>query len=735
MSNPTPDFYVPPSFIYRGGWTNWNGNPNSGGQITVTKKDADLLMVFVGIFFVFAEAGLWSLVTFGLFLWRRRSNLEPRQGGSNNNSNKPVNAPRDALWHQQQAILRNAGDDRTVGRSYLSLWLTHGWRDPKTALRTLPTAVAAVVSFLVFLVALPFVAAYAMLDNQANEVLIKSPRCGWWQADFSNDFVVASTDVANRTREGLQYADTCYENDAPAALCDDFLMQRSIRWTAWHNTACPFGEAACLTDGAPYPGFQMESMLIDSHKDLGLNAPESGRFALRHTVTCAPLDVAAFSEVRKGRITGENITEVYFGNTSSTLFTYGVSSLQASRGIPGYNLIAYTSYPTMENESVETFTPIKELRRDDADVSIMLLNNNNVNVAGTDGPCRDPFFSATKTQSRLYKEWYLPDSPLTAIACADQYALYNPTTKTWTNDTGLLKIGFDETGKTGLSERQWAARGSILMGLGQIGATGRLVEVVGAEALRAAKYPGVFNYYQNPLPDSQWKSEAAHWFNARLAMLQLHFVRVATGPRDSTSAFVDSMDTASDAAGHDFRAAVCGAQKIHDGEYKNFHRGGFVALAVIGATLIVLPLVLIWGVMFWGRHWDRRFVLEWASYGNLQLLRMAHEGAGVDGWKGAGREVPWAEGGGKIASLDVEARVDGEVHPRFVKAPAAKPASITATTTSGTQQVDGQDGGGTGGPRRGNTFPLLDINVQRPSTDSGGPAVASARPQSRQATC
>ncbi|KAH6893442.1 hypothetical protein B0T10DRAFT_604654 [Thelonectria olida] len=67
MSNPTPDFYISRSFIHKGGWTNWNGNTNTGGKITITKSDADLLMIFIGIFFVFAEAGVWSLISFACF--------------------------------------------------------------------------------------------------------------------------------------------------------------------------------------------------------------------------------------------------------------------------------------------------------------------------------------------------------------------------------------------------------------------------------------------------------------------------------------------------------------------------------------------------------------------------------------------------------------------------------------------------------------------------------------------
>lgn len=298
MSNPNPDLYINPDYIYKGGWTNWNGDVTTGGKLTVSKKGAELLMVFIGIFFVFMEAGLWSLISFGLFLWRRSQSLEQVGSGS---SPTARSLDRDALWHLQQATLRNGGDDRAVGITYISLWLNYGWKSLDVILRTWPTIFLALASFGIFLITLPFIAAYLMLDSQGVEVLIHSPQCGYWQASFSDDLVVASTDIANRTLEAVQYADTCYESNYPSELCDNYLVKRNLEWTGWHNAECPFEDGMCL-DNDTFPAFQMETMLLDSHEHFGMNSPKQGRFALQRTTTCAPLNVKGWSLVEGGTI-------------------------------------------------------------------------------------------------------------------------------------------------------------------------------------------------------------------------------------------------------------------------------------------------------------------------------------------------------------------------------------------------------------------------------------------------
>ncbi|CAM1507698.1 Fc.00g045460.m01.CDS01 [Cosmosporella sp. VM-42] len=655
MSNTNADFSVKSEYIHRGGWTNWNGDFTTGGEITVTKSAADLLNIFIGIFFVFMESGLWSLICFALFLYRRWLNLETV-------GDPPTDRVRgrDAIWHQKQAILRNAGDDFSVGLSYFELWCAYGWSKSAVIWRTWPTILAALLSFTSFLVALPFVISYLLLDSQGNEVLIQSPNCGWWEASFQNDKAVASREVTNRTREAVQYADNCYESDEPSDLCDNFLMKRKLKWTRWHNTACPFGEGICLGDNT-FPAFQMETMLLDSHEDFGMNAPKNDRFALQKTTTCVPLDVQTWSEVVDGTLNGENITQVYFGATSSSQYTYSVSNLQFIAG-PDYKLAAYTSYAS-EDPASKTFSPIKQLQRTDADISVIFLNNNMIPVTGLYGPCRDPFFSATKRQLEASPGYYLPDNPITAIGCADQYAFHNPVTGKWSNQTGMMQLGNDITKDWGLTAKQVAAMSSLRWILGNAGATGTPIQVIGSDALRARKFPGVFNNFQNPLPDDQWKNEVGYWFNIGLATLQLKFISISTGPQNQDG-MENVLPALSEGTRHDYESIICNSQKIHNNSFKNFHRAGFIALAAIGGLLVFMPYIFIKSALAWGHRYKKAFVLEWVSYGQLQMLRMANEGINIEGWQDCGGEIP-SLAGKNIGSVDASLTMHGKPHPRL----------------------------------------------------------------------
>jgi hypothetical protein len=87
-----------------------------------------------------------------------------------------------------------------------------------------------------------------------------------------------------------------------------------------------------------------------------------------------------------------------------------------------------SSYPANRTTYASTFTPIEGLTCKDADVLVVFLNNNNMPIKGIDGPCSDPFFSATNQSLLKHKDFYWLDNPITAIGCTDQYAFGNPVT-------------------------------------------------------------------------------------------------------------------------------------------------------------------------------------------------------------------------------------------------------------------------------------------------------------------
>ncbi|KAM0430049.1 hypothetical protein ACHAPT_006055 [Fusarium lateritium] len=312
------NLYVKPELVRRGAWRNWDAHAATGGQITMLKDDAELLGIFIGIFLVFAAAGLWTLLAYLLFQLNRRRRRRKQGIGAF-----------DGLYHQQQTILRNGGSDIAIGGSFLKLWLAWG-NSPKVLRRTLPIVILALASFGFFLIALPFITAVEMFDNQGNQVLIKSPRCGFWAPDLENYPLAAYTGLTQRTFEAASYVDNCYESKAESALCDQFLAKRQLPIIRVYNVSCPFDESVCLPrfKGDKHPAITIKTDDLDSHKDFGINAPPGERVKMRRSMTCSPLNVNRFSKVIDGIFLGENITTVEFGPTATSNYTYGASNFQ-----------------------------------------------------------------------------------------------------------------------------------------------------------------------------------------------------------------------------------------------------------------------------------------------------------------------------------------------------------------------------------------------------------------------
>ncbi|KPM41871.1 hypothetical protein AK830_g4727 [Neonectria ditissima] len=645
------NFDIPSDYVKRGSWTNHDGSAALGGRITVDKDSADLIAIFVGIFIVFVEGGLWTLLTFALFHWNRRSA-------------KKHPGRMEGLFHQQQTLLRNSGTDIAVGMAYLKLWRVWGdWkRRPDVAMRTLPLMLLALLSFFGFLVGLPLVTAYRLLDSQDDQVLIRSPHCGFWTVNLADDESSAFADLKNQSLEAMSYVDSCYEGHTQSALCDRFLPRRNLPVATWNTEPCPFNKSLCLSD-EKLPAFSMKTETLDSHKDFGINSPPDGRVKIQRITTCAPLAVDDFSKTIQGTLGDDEITAVYFGSTSDKAYTFGVSNYQSVAG-SNYNLQVFTSNPMNGSVYSSTFNPIKGLQRRDADLSVIFLNNNGIPIKGTDGACKDPLFAATKKQLSGFPDYYWPDSPVTAVGCIDQYIFGDPVRNVWTEPASWADAP-STAFIAGLSKQQAATVIKLSWSQGQPGGIGTELIMLGTEALRAQKYPGLVVGLQTPLPDDQWKREVLYWFKIGLAKMQLLPISVSTGPPDVTLPGLKDMLPVLSADRDDLVEIICSTQKIHDTQFKNFHRTGFVVLAAVGGLLIVVPALV---TSFMGWRWKQREdMLAWTSYGQLQLQRMAAEGAGVNGWQGFDDEVPFLKPQDLLAGhLNVGNKDGSLLHPAGV---------------------------------------------------------------------
>lgn len=263
--------------VYLGVWTNWSHGRTRGATLTMTRQNGGLLIAFLALFVGIAGTSFWRV---GCFLIHRY--LSKHAG--------------DAVYHQRQAILRNASDSQS------GLWaLLHtcwAWRRYSLAPRRLfPSILFAILTFVGFIVAGTF--SSAVSTSMGQEVLLKeSFNCGSWHAnaekESSAELVLLGSYFSMRMASSLAYSRRCYTVNAEPRDCAVFI-QPNLQYTVDLNATCPFSrkEDICLNI---FRNLRVDSGYIDSHNHLGINSPPKTRILYRKVVDCAPLRTKGYTE-------------------------------------------------------------------------------------------------------------------------------------------------------------------------------------------------------------------------------------------------------------------------------------------------------------------------------------------------------------------------------------------------------------------------------------------------------
>ncbi len=161
------------------------------------------------------------------------------------------------------------------------------------------------------------------MKSAGTEVLIKSPNCGFCDFDTSTsgEAFQRESKVLKESIASANYANTCYDNLSRNNLfCSTYnvpevcvsalpmkLIMLSKRFSSSKmlncvlifqdfqeqesNASCPFAKETCLF--SPTSACEMDTGQMDSHEILGIDAE---RVTLRKVATCAPLDLAPYTE-------------------------------------------------------------------------------------------------------------------------------------------------------------------------------------------------------------------------------------------------------------------------------------------------------------------------------------------------------------------------------------------------------------------------------------------------------
>lgn len=169
----------------------------------------------------------------------------------------------------------------------------------------------------------------------------------------------------------------------------------------------------------------MTSKKIDSHLDLGINAPPPMRVQVQKKTTCAPVRTAPFVEMKNASNSlygrgSDIVAEYFYGpilNASNETYWYNDHARYDQNG--------YTLFSVFSNAGVTpqagAYVPVPAMNTTDADLSLVFIAANSVWYRE---PCDDPILGAH--QLREGSKVYNSDYWVTPLGCTEQYRVCSP---------------------------------------------------------------------------------------------------------------------------------------------------------------------------------------------------------------------------------------------------------------------------------------------------------------------
>lgn len=189
--------------------------------------------------------------------------------------------PTDALFRQQQALLRTLPAPSAVMTDTIKLWWAWRKKTNRPLLRSLILLLVALL--FVGLSGAASVFSSFVVDSRNVVILVGSPDCGWASAEriFAGDYVLPVKAAS------APYASQCYNvttaNGTLPAACNT-LMQRELPFTT-RSIPCPLGQSVCQDTA----GIEFDTGLINVGAAFGLDLPASDGVQFRKRTSCGIL--------------------------------------------------------------------------------------------------------------------------------------------------------------------------------------------------------------------------------------------------------------------------------------------------------------------------------------------------------------------------------------------------------------------------------------------------------------
>ncbi|KAF4345546.1 hypothetical protein FBEOM_496 [Fusarium beomiforme] len=601
--------------IYIGTWTDWSRDPVLGATITLSSRDASLLLAFIAAFVTIVATRLWVIISFTAHQFLAT-------GGKH-----------DGLYYQRQVILRNAKS--APAAAWLFLQQAWYWRGiaRSTIARTVPWAMFCVLYF----IGLTLLAIFSsQISDSASEFrLVRSSRCGI-QTPINRDALQDKARLDN-VRASF-YSKECYHN-ITSTLCKS-LPVSNIPWTN-SSVECPFGDKICLD----VPAFKMETGMMDSHRDFGFNASPENRITYKRETICSPLITKPgfVEEVRDSA--GTSIRYLYGATRVGTQplgrtnYTFQYHTHGQTMDI-GYSTWAYY-YP-----SLGVWEPVDDLLVPNTDLTLIAIAPNGVKHVQ---PNKDPVFGASVAK----EGFFLPDRYVSPIACVDKHVICNPNNDMCTPPLDIRGVIASATeARMALSNAQFVAIQRLRLVLLESSTFYHAIWTRTQGFLRAQEK--VAGSTGLALPSNHWEIEMAALFDDTLANLQHRMIEYVVGPSDPANfetikvwENIDNVKLWENVSDSDQYAGsyedMCYNQRIRETQGTlNFSVLGLSLLIGLGSYVIIVSFILEF-FMAWIQAWLGRGTgraKRWERDGTLQQMRLLYEMQGDGVWQGTTEDFP-----------------------------------------------------------------------------------------------
>ncbi|KAI0410049.1 hypothetical protein F4802DRAFT_543138 [Xylaria palmicola] len=639
--------------VYVGIWTNWSRGRVMGSTLTISRRDADLLIAFTAFFIAFVASRTWRILCF--VLHRLYSTADPE----------------DAIYHQRQTIFRNSSSPESGIQMLLSLlWANRrskGWSRP------LPAVTVAILCASLFIIAGGF--SSRVSTAVGTEVLIKSSNCGYTPTNVA-DFLELSS-RATKINSAANYAQQCYSDENTGLLDCGRLITKRVTSNIDLQAGCPFQSPICRNEST---NLRIDSGYIDSHDILGLNAPPDERMWFRNVLHCAPLNTAGFTIERNaslGTMTLYQYGQTAMGSDEEMDYVYAARSVESQYSAVESpdTIVQYANYVVnMFSSPVKNgttfnissgFFPIGEIARADADIYLAFLSGNGVVFTE---PSDDQWYHLSTTPSSFIVlgveelQAYIPQDPASSLGCTEQYQFCNAASRGTGGCGPLASLRDAVSGAAPLFNTTYdnfvdntyqseeGARFLYLINMLFSSPTPSVTAIVaqlGPAGLTSQKT--LYGGFQGPIASNQWQKDVSHWWDIVMAVCQSLMLDTVYIPDNSDMRATRFNYTSPEVQ------RLCNNQKMRSTAYASFSSFGLFFTLTAGLLLILVSYILE-PISEWldKRKGHNKYpYLEWATNSTLQLQRLLHEEIGFGTWSEGTETIPITKPGELLGSLDI----------------------------------------------------------------------------------